>query len=152
MALASRGLSYDVNAQPERLASARSAALAQPDLQVILCHTGDPPRRDPDGFGHWRRQMRSLAEAPNVACKISGLGMGDHAWTVERIRPWVLEAIEAFGTDRCMFGTNWPVDSLYGSYRRQVDAYRTIVAEAGFSTSEQRALLGGNAERIYRIQ
>jgi len=44
--------------------------------------------------------------------------------------------VAAFGVERCMFGTNWPVDSLYGSYRRQVDAYRTIVAEAGFSTSE----------------
>ena len=150
-ALATRGLSYDVNAGPDRLASARTAALAEPDLQLILCHTGDPPRRDADTFDAWRHEMHALADAPNVTCKISGLGMGDHAWTVESIRPWVLEAIDAFGTGRCMFATNWPVDSLYGTYRGLVDAYRTIVAEAGFSTDDQRALLGGNAERIYRI-
>jgi predicted TIM-barrel fold metal-dependent hydrolase len=150
-ALTTRGLSYDVNASVDRLASTRAAARAHPDLRLILCHTGDPPERDASMFATWRRAMHALATAPNVACKISGLGMGDHAWTIERIRPWVLEAIEAFGTERCMFGTNWPVDSLYGSYRRQVDAYRTIIAEAGFSASEQRDLLGGNAERSYRI-
>ena len=150
-ALAARGLSYDLNASVDRLASGRAAAIETPDLQVILCHTGDPPRRDPAAFEAWRRAIRGLAEAPNVACKISGLGMGDHAWTVERIRPWVLEAIEAFGVERCMFATNWPVDSLYGSYQRQVDAYRTIIAEVGSSPGEQHALLHGNAERIYRI-
>ena len=147
-ALAIRGLSYDVNAGPDRLASTRAAALAEPDLQLILCHTGDPPRRDADMFSVWRREMHALAEAPNVACKISGLGMGDHAWTVASIRPWVLEAIDAFGIERSMFATNWPVDSLYGTYRGLVDAYRTIVAEAGFSNDDQRALLAGNAERI----
>jgi predicted TIM-barrel fold metal-dependent hydrolase len=151
-ALALRGLSYDVNAQPDRLASARATARQEPDLQLILCHTGDPPRRDQGAFATWRLAMRELAELPNVACKISGLGMGDHGWTVDSIRPWVLETIDAFGVERCMFATNWPVDSLYGTYRRQVDAYRTIVAEAGFSAGEQRALLAGNADRFYRIE
>ena len=91
-ALSERGLSYDLNASVDRLASGRATALGHPDLQVVLCHTGDPPRRDPDAFATWRREMDALAEAPNVACKISGLGMGDHAWTVESIRPWVLGA------------------------------------------------------------
>jgi predicted TIM-barrel fold metal-dependent hydrolase len=86
-----------------------------------------------------------------VACKVSGLGMVDHDWTIESIRPWVLHCIEAFGVDRAMFGTNWPVDVLYSSYLRQIDAYRLIVAEAGFSRDEQEMLLYRNAERIYRI-
>ena len=67
----------------------------------------------------------------------------------DRSIPFVeTQAIAASGVERSMFGTNWAVNSLYGSYRRRVDAYRTIVAEAGFSVSEQAALLGGNAEQI----
>lgn len=150
-ALAARGLSYDMNASLGELASGRAMAAARQDLQVILCHTGDPQRRDDDYFRRWRREMHALADCPNVACKISGLGMGDHAWTIERIRPWVLETIDAFGTERAMFGTNWPVDSLYGSYLDQVGAYRTIIAQAGFGHGEQAAMLHGNAERLYRM-
>ena len=149
--LAARGLSYDMNASPGRLASGRSMAAANPDLQVILCHTGNPVRRDPDYFTLWRHEIDALAEMPNVACKISGLGMGDHDWTIDSIRPWVLHTIEAFGIERAMFATNWPVDALYAPYLEQVDAYRPIVAEAGLRPTVQAALLGGNAERLYRI-
>ncbi len=92
---------------------------------------------------------RRAPGAPNVVCKVSGLGMCDNAWTVESIRPWVLECIEAFGTERTFFGTNWPVDRLYSSYGDVVDAYETIVA--GFTEAEQIALFSGNAERIFRL-
>ncbi len=95
----------------------------------------------------WRR----CAELPNTVCKISGLGMADHRWTVESIRPWVLACIELFGADRCMFGTNWPVDAVYASYLMTVDAYRTIVADAGFDRDDQARLLSGNARGFYRI-
>jgi predicted TIM-barrel fold metal-dependent hydrolase len=150
-ALATRGLSYDMNASPGRLLAGRATAVANPDLQIVLCHTGNPVRRDPDYFALWRQEISALAEAPNVACKISGLGMGDHGWTVDSLRPWVLHALEAFGLDRAMFGTNWPVDALFAPYIEQVDAYRTIVAEAGLRADEQAAVLSGNAERVYRI-
>jgi predicted TIM-barrel fold metal-dependent hydrolase len=59
--------------------------------------------------------------------------------------------IDAFGPNRIMFGTNWPVDILYATYMEQVDAYRTIIAEAGFSRDEQEDMLYRNAERFYRI-
>jgi predicted TIM-barrel fold metal-dependent hydrolase len=97
----------------------------------------------------WREGMRDAAGAPNVVCKISGLGMCDNAWTVDSIRPWVLECVEAFGTDRSFFGSNWPVDSLYSSYGDVVDAYEQIVAD--FSQDEQEALFSKNAERVFRI-
>ena len=81
--------------------------------------------------------------------KISGLAMGDNDWTVDSIRPWVLQCIEAFGVQRSFFGTNWPVDKLYSPYAQVVDAYAEIVAD--FSHDEQVALFSANAERIYRI-
>jgi predicted TIM-barrel fold metal-dependent hydrolase len=146
-----RGLSYELNASPGKLISGRDVARAFPDTQVILGHAGFPLERGPDYFDQWRREMTALSQAPNVACKVSGLGMVDHRWTIPSIRPWVLHCIEAFGPERIMFGTNWPVDALYSSYIELTDAYRIIVAEAGFNQKEQESMFFKNAERLYRI-
>jgi predicted TIM-barrel fold metal-dependent hydrolase len=150
-ALGRHGLSYELNASPGKLLSGRDVALAFPDVQVILGHAGFPVARDAAYFAQWQVEMTALAEAPNVACKVSGFGMADNHWTIDSIRPWVLHCIEAFGPDRIMVGTNWPVDILYATYLEQVDAYRTILAEAGFSREEQEKMLYRNAERFYRI-
>jgi predicted TIM-barrel fold metal-dependent hydrolase len=150
-ALGRHGLSYELNASPGKLLSGRGVAMAFPDIQVILGHAGFPIQRDAEYFDLWRREMTALAEAPNVACKVSGFGMVDNHWTIDSIRPWVLHCIEAFGPDRIMIGTNWPVDILFATYLEQTDAYRVILAEAGFSRAEQEAMLYRNAERLYRI-
>lgn len=150
-ALGKHGLSYELNASPGKLRSGRDVALAFPDVQVILVHAGFPIQRDSEYFDVWRGEISALAQAPNVACKISGLGMADNRWSIASIRPWVLHCVEAFGVQRIMFGTNWPVDILFASYLEQVDAYRTIVADAGFTQLEREAMLYRNAERLYRI-
>ena len=93
--------------------------------------------------------MRALARADNVVMKISGLGMMDRRWTVESLRPWVLGSIEAFGTDRVVFGANWPVDRMFSSYPDLINAYANIIS--GFSRDEQIAMFSGNAERLFRI-
>lgn len=149
--LGARDLSYEITASPGALLGARDAARAFPGTQMILGHTGIPIRRDAEHFAHWRAEMTEIAKEPNVACKVSGLGMYEHGWTVDSITPWVLHAIEAFGTDRIIFATNWPVDLVFSSYIRQVDAWRWVIARAGFSRAEQEAMLSGNARRLYRI-
>ena len=93
--------------------------------------------------------MRAIARNPNAVVKISGLGMVDHAWTVDSIRPWARTCIEEFGVERSLFATNWPVDRLYSSYPDVVAAYRELVSE--FSEAEQDALLAGNARRIFNL-
>jgi predicted TIM-barrel fold metal-dependent hydrolase len=145
------GLSYELSRSPGGLLDGLELAVALPELQIVLAHAGFPRERDPAYQDLWRREMVALSGAPNVAVKISGLGMADHEWTIESIRPWVLGSIEAFGFERCMFGTNWPVDSLYSPYIEVVDAYRRILVDAGLSAAEQHALLHGNAERLYRL-
>ena len=70
---------------------------------------------------------------------------------MESIKPYVMHCIESFGVDRSMFGTNWPVDSLYATYFEQIDAWRMIIAEAGFNRDEQKKLLYKNAEKFYQI-
>jgi predicted TIM-barrel fold metal-dependent hydrolase len=150
-ALGARGLSYELNASPGKLISGRDVAKANPDIQVILGHAGFPVQRDADYFELWKREMSALGEAENVACKISGFGMADNHWTIDSVRPYVLHCIEAFGVDRSMFGTNWPVDILYATYMEQVDTYRRIIAEAGFSRDDQAKMLHRNAQQFYRI-
>jgi predicted TIM-barrel fold metal-dependent hydrolase len=146
-ALGRRGLSYELD-DP---ALGPDLARRHPSTQIILGHAGAPYSRDPDVFLAWSDTIGRLGEHSNIACKVSGLGMADHHWTIASIRPWVLRCIDVFGLDRTMFGTNWPVDMLYATYMQQVDAYRVLLAEAGFSDAEQQGLLHGNAERIYGI-
>ena len=93
--------------------------------------------------------MRRLAERPNVWVKVSGLPMTDWRWTVESLRPLVLETVEIFGATRAMFGSNFPVDGLYSDYDTLVDAYRSITA--CFTPAERRALFHDNAQRFYRL-
>jgi predicted TIM-barrel fold metal-dependent hydrolase len=90
-----------------------------------------------------------MAKSPNVTMKISGLGMCDPLWTVDSLRPYVLGSIEAFGTDRVVFGTNWPVDRMFSSYPDVVNAHATIIS--GFTRDEQTAMFSRNAERLFRI-
>lgn len=148
-ALGRFGLSYDLRATPESAGACRALAEAAPDVMFLVGHAGEPAERSPDYRARWRRSLATLAGAPNVALKLSGLPMRDHRWTPESLRPWILDAIDAFGVDRCMFGTNWPVDSLYSTFEALVDAYASAVAS--FTEPERRALFAGNAERCYRI-
>jgi predicted TIM-barrel fold metal-dependent hydrolase len=86
---------------------------------------------------------------PTTVVKISGLGMADHAWTVESLRPWVHTCLELWGVDRAVFGTNWPVDRLFSSYGDVLDAYAELIAE--LPAADQAALFSGNARRVFRL-
>lgn len=132
------------------MADAAELARAFPGITYCVDHAGFPRKRDAEYFERWRRGMRRIAEVPNTVVKISGLGMADHRWTVESLRPWVLECIEAWGTERAFFGTNWPVDRLFSSYGDVVDAYREIIDD--LTASEKEALFSRNAERVFRLQ
>ena len=142
-------LVYCVDPRPETLVEIKDLAAAFPDTLISLDHAGFPLRREEDYMAFWRAGMTSLAEAPNVIVKVSALGMGDPRWTVDSMRPLVLQCIESFGVERTIFGTNWPVDRLFSSYPDVIDAYAEIIA--GFSAAEQTAMFSGNAERFFRI-
>ena len=143
------GLSFDLQLYYTQMEEATALARDFPDTPVVLNHTGMPVDRSPEEIDAWKKSMTLLATAPNVFCKISGLGMGDWKWTVDSIRPFVLHAIEAFGADRCMFASNFPVDKLFSSYDDVFNAFKTITK--GFSDDERRALFHDNAERVYRL-
>jgi predicted TIM-barrel fold metal-dependent hydrolase len=141
--------SFDLQVYPQQMHQACRLVRDHPDLQFILCHTGQPSRLDAAHFAVWRAEMQALAEFENVSVKISGLGMFDRNWTVDTIRPFVLQTIEVFRVERCMFGSNFPVDGMMSSYSRLWTAYHEITES--FSDNERSALFCTNAERIYRI-
>jgi predicted TIM-barrel fold metal-dependent hydrolase len=143
------GLSFDLQAPVPFMAEAAALAAAFPDIPIALTHAGLPLDRSPEGLAAWRRGMRGLAERPNVWVKISGIPMTDWRWTVDSLRPIVLETIEIFGVGRAMVGSNFPVDGLYSDYDTLFDAYRAITA--GFTAAEQARLFHDNAQRFYRL-
>lgn len=147
--LARRGLSFDLQLYHPQMADAGRVAARFPGTQMILNHAGMPIDRDPDSISAWRQAMRKLAAAPNVAVKISGLGVANPGWTVESIRPLVLDTIEAFGPDRCLVGSNFPVDRLTGTYADVFEALRAITSD--FSAEDRRKIFHDNAVRIYRL-
>jgi len=128
---------------------AADVAARNPGTVFCIDHAGFPKRRGDEYLAAWREGIERLAAVPSVVFKISGLGMVDHDWTVESLRPWVLGGIEAFGVERCFFGTNWPVDRLYSSFGDVLDAYLELTAD--LSDEEQAALFSGNAKRIFGL-
>lgn len=146
--LAKRRLSFDLQLYYPQMGEFLELARDFPDVQIILNHTGMQVD-GPEHFGAWKKGMHQLAQAPNVACKISGLGMGDWKWTVATIRPYVEEAIAAFGVGRCMFATNFPVDKLFSSFDAIVNAFKEITR--GYTHQERLALFHDNAARYYRL-
>lgn len=128
--LGNRGLSFDLQLIPELYAAMANVLKDAPDTAVALCHAGSPYDRSKDGIAQWAKDLRVLSDLPQVTCKISGLGMFDHNWSVESIHALVDTCLDQFGPDRCMFGSNFPVDSLYSNYQTLTDAYNLLVPSA----------------------
>jgi predicted TIM-barrel fold metal-dependent hydrolase len=148
-ALARHGLRFDLQTPWWHLHEAAALARDFPDVQVIVNHTGLPADRSAQGLEGWRAALARAAQCPNIALKISGLGVAGQAWTAQANRAIVLAALEAFGVERCMFASNFPVDSLCATFDQIFDGFATIVRD--FAEAERRALFHDNAVRIYGI-
>jgi predicted TIM-barrel fold metal-dependent hydrolase len=147
--LGNLGLSFDLQVFPSQLAQAARLAARHPSTPIVLDHAGMPIERDDEALREWAKGMELLAAQPNTTAKISALGTNDHAWTAESIRRIVLTTIDIFGPERCMFASNFPVDSLYSSYGDLFKAFDKITA--GFAEAERMDLFAGTARRFYRI-
>jgi len=148
--LARLGLRFDLQAPWTELADAAALCRAFPDTQLVLNHTGLPADRSVDGIAGWKRALRPLADCPNAAIKISGIGVPGRRWTPELNREIVLSAIEIFGGRRAMFASNFPVDGLCASFDEIYSGFREITKD--FSALERRALFHDNALRIYAME
>jgi predicted TIM-barrel fold metal-dependent hydrolase len=148
-ALAERDLLFELMAHPDQLADAARGLEGHDDLVVVVEHTGWPRSPSPEEHALWSEGMAALASlGERVACKLSGLAMPLGSMSVEAYAPWVEHAIELFGTDRCMFASNFPVDGMHGTFD---ELYATFsVLTSGLDDGPRDRLFAANAERIYR--
>lgn len=148
--LASAGLAFDLIVRADQIPDCVAVAKAVPDLRFVLDHLGKPRiaagEREP-----WATDIRALAEAPNVTCKLSGmLTEADlERWTVADLRPYSDLVLEAFGPDRVMFGSDWPVSTLGADYPQVVETTMQLTAE--LSEPEREAVFSGTATRVYGL-
>jgi predicted TIM-barrel fold metal-dependent hydrolase len=147
--LAEHGLSFDLQTPYWHLDAAAALAADFPEIRIIVNHTGLPADRSAEGLAAWRAALETVAARDNVALKISGLGLPGRPWTVAGNGPVVRDAIAIFGVDRCMFASNFPVDSLVGDFRTIFSGYRAITAD--FPPEEIASLFHDNAVRYYRL-
>jgi predicted TIM-barrel fold metal-dependent hydrolase len=147
--LARHGLSFDLQTPWWHLHEATALARAFPDTLVILNHTGLPADRSSEGLHGWHEAMATLAAEPNVAVKISGLGVHGRPWTAASNREVVLRTIDLFGVGRAMFASNFPVDGLVATFDTIYRGFKTIVRD--FSPADRRRLFHDNAVRFYRL-
>lgn len=148
--LAGHRLVYDLVVRPHQLTAAYEAAAARPELTFVLDHLGKPPIASGD-LEPWAGAVRRLASLPNVTGKLSGLvteaDVG--AWTVADLRPFADTALEAFGPDRLMFGSDWPVCRLAADYAGVLSAARALTD--GLSGAERSAVFADTAARTYGL-
>ena len=127
-----------------------AVAAACPDIQFVLPVMGWPLDLTSDGRSAWKRGITAVADRPNVALKIFGMEcIFGIRWTVAQIRPWILDAIEAFGPHRCMFASHMPICRLACSFRQLYDAYLEVID--GCSPAEKRQLMCDTAASVYAL-
>lgn len=149
-AVADAGLVYDLLVTPRELPAAAETARDLPGLSFVLDHGAKPPIGE-DGWEPWAAQITALAALPNVSCKLSGLitEADWEQWRPRDVLPYARHLLDAFGPDRLLFGSDWPVCLLAGEYTDVVALAEQAVAS--LTPTERSAVLGHNAARIYAL-
>jgi len=150
--LAPLGLAFDALVQPRHLPAIDALARALPDLPIVIDHAAKPPIRAgaPPPLS-WAADMARLARHPQVCCKLSGLAT-EHGpgWRTETLAPVADRLLETFGPARLMWGSDWPVLELDGSYPQWLACARDLTARCG--AGERADIMGGTAQRFYGIE
>lgn len=149
--LASFKLTYDILIYPKQLPAAITLARQYPEQPFVLDHMAKPFIKD-GGLSPWREQIRELAASSNVWCKVSGMiTEANHTmWKPGDFKPYLDVVFEVFGENRLMYGSDWPVCLLAGSYERMFELVDTYTRQ--LSASAREKFFGGNATRFYRIR
>jgi predicted TIM-barrel fold metal-dependent hydrolase len=143
------GLALELLMNPWQAEEVARLAADFPDQMFLINHCCTPNDRDEAGLARWRRGLGLLGGRENVAIKVSNFGAYSPDRSLPALRATVMTCIEAFGTQRAMFGTDYPVARRNMTYAAMVDAFAAIIAD--FTPTEQEALFHGNARRIYRF-
>ncbi|MBO9627777.1 MAG: amidohydrolase family protein, partial [Microbacterium sp.] len=148
-AMVEAGLRFDALVRQHQIDDIAALAARHPDLPIVLDHCGKPVIASGE-IAAWRNSIATLAAYPNVHCKVSGLWTeaGDDC-SATAIAPYIDVVRAAFGTRRLMWGSDWPVLNLAGSYRDWLDQALALFAD--LDIAERAAVFGGNAARFYGL-
>jgi L-fuconolactonase len=143
-------LTYDILVYARQMPAAVAFARACPRQRFVLDHLGKPDVRAQE-YQSWRAQLNQLAALPNVHCKLSGLVTEADwgSWKPEQLRPYLDAALDAFGPDRLMIGSDWPVCTLAGTYKDVIGVTLNAIGE--YSVTEQERMLGGTARELWNL-
>ena len=147
------GASFDLQLIPPQMEKLAAILACHEDLPVALCHCGSPWQLF-GGYSEmgpvWRSGIRKIAELPRLHCKISGLAMFSRPWREEQVAEIIETVLECFGPERCMWGSNFPVDKLHVEYSGNLDRYRNALGI--LSSADQAQVFGESARRFYRLE
>jgi L-fuconolactonase len=145
------GLAYDLLVKPPQLAVAAEVAGLFPEIRFVVNHLAKPDISR-QMWEPWASDLTALAAAPNITAKLSGLVTEAdwQAWSADQIRPYVLHALDCFGPDRLMFGSDWPVCLLAAPYDQVIATAEALLGD--LSDDEREAIFGGTARRVYRLR
>lgn len=148
-AVGDEGLVFDACVREHQLGALATLAGAAPDTTVVLDHLGKPDTTDTASAAHgdWRTGIDALAARENVVVKLSGVVSSGGSFAL--VRPWVEACLEAFGPDRAVLGSDWPVSRTAGTPYR--DWFAFVLEECGLTADEVAAVSHGTAERVYRL-
>lgn len=147
--LEDHGLLFELQVFASQMADGAALARAFPRITFVLEHAGMPEDRSPEGRRVWRDGMRRLADAPNMHTKLSALGTFIRRNDPDHVAEVVSETVDLFGPDRCVWGSNFPIEKLWTGYGAIVAAVKAALA--GRAEAERRAVLHDTAMRIYRL-
>ncbi|MBT8424678.1 MAG: amidohydrolase family protein [Silicimonas sp.] len=147
--LAEYGLAFDLQVFDDQMAGASELAGACPDVTFVLQHSGMLEDLSDNGRARWRNAMAEMAKRPNVVSKLSGFGTFQHRLDPDLIGWLTTETVAMFGADRCLWGSNFPIEKLWTGYARLIEAHRA--AAGGLSAAEQDAIFNNTAARVYRL-
>ena len=147
--LASHELVATLEATADQLDVVADLACALPELRIVLDHFGWPQNPRENGVEAHRERLSAIAAASNTATRIDAIGTVFGDWTTDRIRPWLRAATDTFGPNRCMLGSDLPIERLRSGFGRLYDAYSQIFSD--LTDGARDALFGATANRWYRV-
>ena len=147
--LAERDLLFELQIFTAQMEDGATFAEAFPDVPMVLAHCGMPEEPTAEGWRAWRAGMTRLAAVPNVSVKLSGLGTFIHRLDQAHVERTVRETVALFGPERCLWGSNFPIEKLWTDYASLIDTYRRSLTH--LSPAAQEAIFGGTARRLYRL-
>jgi predicted TIM-barrel fold metal-dependent hydrolase len=145
-----RGLLFELQIFSSQMADAVRLVQAFPQLTFVLMHAGMLEDRSDAGWAIWRAGMDALARCSNVAVKLSGLGTFDRACRLDRWQPIVEATVDGFGPERCLFGSNFPIEKLWTDYTTLLRTMQRCLDR--YTAAERRAIFHDTAARLYRLQ